>query len=100
MDPVILNVHIEAAAGQEAELAGQLRSLVTPTRLEPGCLTYELHQDPKNPAKFMFYERFKSQADLDAHLASPHFKAFEAYRTSHHPDPVASIAITAWRAIA
>jgi quinol monooxygenase YgiN len=100
MDPVILNVHIEAAAGQQDRLAEQLLALVMPTRLEPGCIMYELHQDPKNPAKFMFYERFKSQADLDAHLASPHFKAFEAYRAANHPDPVASIAITTWRRMA
>jgi quinol monooxygenase YgiN len=98
-DNVILNVHIEAASGQEEKLAEQLRALVAPTRAEAGCLAYELHRDPKNPAKFMFYERFRSQAALDEHLASPHFKAFAAYRTAESPDPVESIAITTWRAI-
>jgi quinol monooxygenase YgiN len=99
-DDVILNVHIEAAAGQEENLAEQLRALVAPTRAEAGCLTYELHRDPQNPSKFMFYERFRSQAALDEHLASPYFKAFVAYRAARHPDPVASIVITTWRSIA
>jgi quinol monooxygenase YgiN len=99
-DDVILNVHIEAAAGQEEKLAEQLRALVAPTRSEPGCLVYELHRDPKDPAKFMFYERFRSQATLDEHLASPCFQAFVAYRAAVNPDPVASIVITTWRSIA
>jgi quinol monooxygenase YgiN len=99
-DHVILNVHIDGASGQEENLAEQLIALVTPTRREAGCLAYELHRDPQNPAKFMFYERFKSQAALEEHLASPHFKSFVAYRAAGNPDPVASIVITTWRAIA
>jgi quinol monooxygenase YgiN len=99
-DDVILNVHIEAAGGQEEKLAEQLRALVAPTRAEAGCLTYELNRDPKNPAKFMFYERFRGQAALDEHLASPYFKAFVDYRAALNPDPVASIVITTWRSIA
>src|SRR5579864_5242038 len=95
---IILNVHINAAAGHEEELAQRLRALVAPTRSEPGCLVYELHRDPENPGKFMFYERFRSQAALDEHFASPHFKQFVAYRESAKPDPVASSVITHWRA--
>jgi|SRR5215470_9597216 len=97
---VILNVHIEAAAGQQEKLADQLRALVAPTRREAGCLVYELHRDPQNPSKFMFYERFSSQAALDEHLASAHFRNFVAYRAAGNPDPVASIVITTWRSIA
>src|SRR5438445_3843162 len=97
---VVLNVHLEALPGQAEKLADQLRALVAPTRREAGCLVYELHRDPQNSGKFMFYERFTSQATLDQHLASPHFKAFLAYRAAEKPDPVASIVITTWRAIA
>jgi quinol monooxygenase YgiN len=100
MDPVILNVHIEAATGQEDELGGQLRILVNSTRLGAGVSYLRAASGSQNPFKFMFYERFKSQAVLDAHLATPHFKAFEAGRAAHHPDPIASIAMTTWRAIA
>jgi quinol monooxygenase YgiN len=99
-DHVILNVHIDAGAGQEEKLAEQLRALVAPTRSEAGCLTYELHRDPQNPRKFMFYERFTSQTALDEHLASPYFKNFVAYRAAGNLDPVASISITTWRSIA
>ena len=99
-DPVILNVHFEAEPGHEEELAEQLSSLVAPTRREPGCITYELHRDPENPARFMFYERFRNQEALDAHLATPHFKSFQAHRTGANPDPVASAVVTRWRTLA
>jgi quinol monooxygenase YgiN len=90
---------MEAVPGREKELESALRALLQPTRLEPGCLVYELHGDPEHPGKFMFYERFKSQAALDEHVNSPHFKQFSAYRTANE-DPVAVANVTRWRAIA
>lgn len=94
--PVVLNVHMQAVPGREHDLQAQLRGLLEPARKEPGCLAYELHGDPENPGKFMFYEKFESQAALDAHLA--HFQKFVAYRAQG--DPVASAVVTRWRAIA
>ena len=97
--PVVLNVHMQAVPGRERDLEAQLRGLLEPTRKEPGCLAYELHADPENPGKFMFYEKFESQAALDSHLASPHFQKFLVYREAHG-DPVASAMVTRWCAIA
>lgn len=96
---VVLNVHMQAVSGRERDLENQLRALLEPTRKEPGCLVYELHGDPENPGKFMFYEKFKSQAALDLHVSSPHFKKFLDYRSAHS-DPVASTVVTKWVAIA
>jgi quinol monooxygenase YgiN len=96
---VVLNVHFEAAAGQEEELFEQLRALVAPTRAEPGCLVYELHRDPENPAKFMFYERFRNQEALDAHAATPHLERWKANRAAAKVDPVGSVVLTKWRVV-
>jgi quinol monooxygenase YgiN len=65
----------QARPGQEAELKKVLTGLVTPTRQEVGCLNYDLHAAPDEPAKFLFHENWTSQAHLDAHLQSPHLKA-------------------------
>ncbi len=94
---VILNVHMEAVPGHEDELAEQLQALVGPTNAEPGCLIYQLHRDPENPGKFMFYERFVDQAALDSHSTSPHLRAFRAYRAAANPDPLAKSTSTKWR---
>jgi quinol monooxygenase YgiN len=61
-------------------------------------VAYELHRDPEHPGKFMFYERFKSQSALDAHVASAHFKKFLDYRAGN-ADPVAMTSVTRWRAL-
>lgn len=94
---IILNVHMEAVPGREQDLERELRALVAPTRKEPGCLAYELHRDPENPGKFMFYEKFKSQAALDEHVNASYFKNFLDYRSKG--DPVAVMTVTKWRVV-
>lgn len=51
-------------------LAGQ----VTPTRAEAGCVNYDFHVDAENPNVFVFYENWRSRADLDAHMKTPHLQ--------------------------
>jgi|ERR1017187_8735844 quinol monooxygenase YgiN len=65
----------QARPGKEAELKNALIGLVTPTRKEAGCINYDLHASPEDPAKFLFHENWASQAHLDAHLQSPQIKA-------------------------
>jgi quinol monooxygenase YgiN len=96
--PIILNVHTQAVAGREADLGGAFHSLIAPSRQEPGCLVYELHVDPEDPGKFMFYEKFKDQAALDVHLASPHFHNFQRLLKARG-DLIASQTVTKWRCV-
>src|SRR5471030_3201921 len=65
----------QAKPGKENELRAALIGLVAPTRNETGCLNYDLHASPEDPAKFLFYENWTSKAALDAHLQSAHIKA-------------------------
>jgi quinol monooxygenase YgiN len=65
----------QARPGRETELKEALTSLVAPTRKEAGCLNYDLHASPEDPAKFLFHENWTSQAQLDAHLKSAHIAA-------------------------
>lgn len=65
----------QAKPGKEAELRQALIGLVAPTRQEAGCLNYDLHVLPEEPAKFLFHENWTTKAHLDAHLQSPHIKA-------------------------
>jgi quinol monooxygenase YgiN len=95
-EPIILNAHLQASVGRETELGNALRSLVAPSRLEPGCLAYELHHDIERPGSFMFYEKFADQGALDAHLATDHFKAFQSY-LSANDGLIATQAVTRWQ---
>ena len=51
-------------------------ALQGPTRSEEGCINYDLHQSKEDLSRFMFYENWKSQEDLDKHLQMPYLTAF------------------------
>lgn len=72
---VILTATVKAKPGQAAAVKEALLSLVAPTRQEPGCLCYNLHQSKSDPTQFMFYEQWASKEALDAHGKTPHMKA-------------------------
>jgi quinol monooxygenase YgiN len=65
---------ITARAGSEKEIAAALSALVEPTMAEDGCLSYQLFTSAADPATFITVETWRSQADLDAHLRTPHVR--------------------------
>jgi quinol monooxygenase YgiN len=44
---------------------------------EPGCRQFDVCADPASGAVFL-YELYDDRAAFDAHLATPHFRAFDA----------------------
>jgi quinol monooxygenase YgiN len=54
------------------EVREVLGALVAPTRLERGCVSYELLHNSADPTDFTFVETWTDQASLDAHGASAH----------------------------
>lgn len=48
------------------------------TLQEAGCLAYQAYHDRKDPGTVFLFERWRSQADLDAHFATPHMAEFGA----------------------
>jgi quinol monooxygenase YgiN len=70
--------HIHAAAGQEALVKEVLESYVAPTRLEEGCLRYDLFVDIGDPSKFTFIEEWTSAEALFKHSQSAHLAAGRA----------------------
>jgi quinol monooxygenase YgiN len=65
----------QAKPGKEKELHTALVGLVAPTRKEAGCLNYDLHASPEDPAKFLFHENWAGKAHHDAHMQTPHIQA-------------------------
>jgi quinol monooxygenase YgiN len=75
MKAITLLATVQARPGKEKELRDALLGLVAATRKEAGCLDYDLHVSAQDPAKFLFHETWSSQADIDAHMKSPHVQA-------------------------
>jgi len=62
-----------ARKGKEDQLRAVLQGMLAPTRAESGCKLYELYES-NSKGRFYIYEIYESQAALDQHAASPHFK--------------------------
>ena len=46
--------------------------------LETACSRFDVALDPDRPERVFLYELYRDRAAFDAHLASAHFKAFDA----------------------
>jgi quinol monooxygenase YgiN len=88
--------HIRAKPGHESRVRQVLQGLVFPTRAEAGCINYDLHQSQTDPALFVFYENWTSEAHLDAHSKSPHIQSFRKVAGEILAGPVE---ITKWRVV-
>jgi quinol monooxygenase YgiN len=65
-----------ARKGKENQLRALLQSMLVPTRAEQGCESYELYESDST-GRFYFDETWKSQAALDKHTTTPHYKHLE-----------------------
>jgi len=75
---IVVVARMRALVGKVDELGEELVGLVGPTRLEDGCLQYDLQESVEERGVFLFYEIWESKAALDVHLERPLLKAFFA----------------------
>lgn len=73
-----------------------LTGLVGPTRAEPGCINYVLHQSTDDVCSFAFLEKWADRAALDSHLQTPYLKAFLAQVDDLLAEP---LDVTLWHEI-
>lgn len=71
-----------AKEGCEDKLKELLGAMVAPSKVEEGCIFYEIFQYENNKRKFMAYESWADEASLDGHRASEHYKI---YKSSYEP---------------
>ena len=69
---------VRAKPGKEAELRAATLPLIALVRSDPKNLVYFLQENREAPGHFIFYEIFASQADFEAHNATPHVQAWFA----------------------
>lgn len=50
----------------------------TSLTVEARCHQFDIATDPDRPNEVFLYELYEDRAAFDAHLASPHFKDFDA----------------------
>jgi quinol monooxygenase YgiN len=95
-ESLTLIAHVRAKPGQESRVRQVLQSLLSPTRGEAGCINYDLHQSQTDPALFVFYQNWSSEAHLEAHAKSPHIQALRKVADEIFAGP---IEITKWQVV-
>ena len=83
---------ITAKSGSEATVEHALQVLVGHSRNDHGCVSYDLFASDSVPGTLVTIEKWQSQEDIDAHMASPHMAAalaavgdhFDGFPAIHH----------------
>ena len=67
---IIVGGEFEVDPSQRDEFLAERRELMRKSRGEDGCLEYTFAADPLEPGRVVLYERWESQAALNAHFAA------------------------------
>jgi quinol monooxygenase YgiN len=95
--PFVVIAKFTAKSGMEDRLKAVLEALVAPTRLEAGCLHYELVQAQHDPRQFTFFEKWEDLEALTAHAQTTHVQRARKDRTDFLDGPTD---VTRWDVVA
>lgn len=73
---IIVTATITAKPGKRDELISKSQDLIKATRLEPGCISYNLYASTENEDALVMIEQWENKEVLDTHMQTDHFKAF------------------------
>jgi quinol monooxygenase YgiN len=71
-----LIAYMKVKPGTESQFLEAANEVIDESRAESGNIIYNLHQSVTNPQQFVFYELFKTDADLQYHRNARHVKKF------------------------
>jgi quinol monooxygenase YgiN len=74
---IVKKITVQANEGQEEALKTMLTSLIEASRVEEGCLRYDVFEIEKTPGNFLLIEIWQSDAHLDKHKETEHFLKFK-----------------------
>ena len=74
----LVAVTFEIAADKAAAFAERVARQAADSLTEQGCHRFDVWCAPGNPARVFLFEIYADRAAFDVHLASAHFKAFDA----------------------
>jgi quinol monooxygenase YgiN len=75
---IYLLAHLRARPNDHAEILGDAKIMIAATRLEPGCILYDLNVSITDPQSMVFVEAWESREALSAHFETPHMAVWRA----------------------
>ena len=75
---IVVLATVPGKPDKRAELAAALGTAAVASRGDKGCQSYAFFTDVENPDSYSSIETWDSQADLDAHMQTPHIASLLA----------------------
>ena len=75
---IIVSGEISLDAGKAAQVMDAAKAMMAETRKEDGCISYNYGVSVVDPATLVILERWRDQAAVDFHFATPHMATFLA----------------------
>jgi len=75
---IILSVYLRTPPEAVDNLRPAMAAVIAASRAEPGCRFYSLAEDVADRGVIRAFEVYDDDAALEAHISSPHFKAWRA----------------------
>ena len=90
MSTITKRVTFIAKEGHEAKMKELLTAMVAPSKIEDGCIFYDIFVYENNPRKFMAVESWRDNDALDGHKSTQHYaiykSSFEPYCEKKYSD--------------
>lgn len=78
MDVLIVLATARLGDGALDKARGAIAEMVAASNAEEGCIAYSFAQDVTDPSLLHIVEKWRDEAALAAHFATPHMAAFQA----------------------
>ena len=78
MDAVVVFAVVEASERDAQAVFAAVQQLARQSRLEAGCLRYDVYRSGKAPVLSIIQEGWESNYALQAHRRSPHVEKFKS----------------------
>lgn len=77
-EKIVLMARLQVKEDKIEEAKTAALAIVEPSRNEPGCVNYDVHQTLDDPTVFLWHETWENQAAIDEHFEMSYFKEFAA----------------------
>jgi quinol monooxygenase YgiN len=74
--PLYIFARFEPRPGKREGLLDELKSVLVPTRAEPGCVRINLYESTRSPCCFFIHSEWIDEEAFDAHTKLPHTVRF------------------------
>ncbi len=75
---IIVTATITAKPGERDNIIIKSQNLIESTRLESGCISYNLYKSTENDEILLMHEQWENLEVLKSHMQTKNFKAFGA----------------------